>query len=119
MSNTPETDPIVPVVEVGEDFTETVTVAEIGIVARQIGVDPLGEIENGGPRRWEAMARLGWVLDRRRDPKVQPDRWLALTIPALLTACGIPDDDDDDQAQARAAAREAADAANPTDSGRE
>jgi hypothetical protein len=117
--STNQTDPIVPVVEVGDDFTEAVTVAEVGIVARQIGVDPLGEIEQGGPKRWEAMARLGWVLDRRRDPKVQPDRWLGLRIPELLTALGIPEGDTDDQAHARAVAREAADAANPTDSGRE
>lgn len=115
MTNTDEVP--TPVVDLGEDFTEAPTIAEISLVARQLGADPLGEIESGGPKRWEAMARLGWVLDRRRDQKVQPDRWLGLRIPQLLTALGIPEGDTDADQTARAAAREAADAADPTASG--
>lgn len=103
-----------PIAEVGEDFTEALTIQEIGIVARQIGVDPLGEIDRGGPKNWEAMARLGWVLDRRRDQTAKVEAWLGLTIPQLLTALGIPEDDTPAAKDARAAARQAADDVDPT-----
>lgn len=102
---------LTPVCEPGIDFTELVTVREIGIVARQIGADPMGEIEEAGAKRWEAMARLGWVLHRRRDPRAAVDPWLDCPLPKLLELLAIPDETerpaDPDQ-----------DPENPTDSGR-
>jgi hypothetical protein len=103
-----------PVCPAGDDFTELVTIGEISMVARLLKCDPVTEIEQQGPRNWEAMARLGWVLDRRRDPQVSFDVWSALTLPELLTAVGIPHGDTEDDRTARAAARDQADAENPT-----
>jgi hypothetical protein len=103
-----------PVCEVGEDFTELVTIAEIGIVARLLKADPVTEIERQGPQQWEAMARLGWVLDRRRDPSVSFDVWSGLTLPELLAAVGIPMGDTPEDREARAVARDQADAVDPT-----
>lgn len=88
-----------PVVEPGQDFTELVTVGEIGIVARQLGADPIGAIEQGTGQRWEAMARLGWVLERRRNQTATVDRWLGLTLSQLLDTLRVDeqaDEDDDD-----------------------
>lgn len=103
-----------PVCDLGDDFTELVTISEIGIVARLLKTDPITEIERQGPQQWEAMARLGWVLDRRRNPSVSFDTWAALTLPELLTAVGIPMGDTPDERDARRAARDEDDAANPT-----
>lgn len=114
MTDTPRTVPE-PVCATGEDFTELVTIGEISMVARLLKCDPVTEIEQQGERNWEAMARLGWVLDRRRNPGVSFDVWAGLTLPELLTAVGIPHGETPEDREARAVARDQADAANPTE----
>lgn len=114
-NNTPEALPIgEPVCKPGEDFTEAVTIAEIGIVARQLGCNPIIEIEREGPQQWSAMARLGWVLDRRRNPQARHEVWDALTLGQLMRALGIPTGEVPADREARAAAAAEVDAADPT-----
>lgn len=107
--------PVPVVCDPGQDFTDLVTVKEIGIVARQLGCNPIVEIEQGGPKSFDAMARLGWVLHRRTDPQAKPDAWDGLTLPQLLAALGVPMGETQDQVEARRVAEAQADAANPTD----
>lgn len=115
-TTTDQAAPVDPVCKPGEDFTDLVTVAEIGIVARQLGVNPIAEIEGQGPQQWSAMARLGWVLDRRRNPKANHATWDAMTLVQLLAALGIPQGESAEDREARQVAAAEADAANPTDS---
>lgn len=92
-----------PVVEPGEDFLDKLTISELGIIGRQLKADPVAVVSDespgGHPQRWEAMARCGWMLDRRRDSSVPVDRWLELSIPQLLDALAIdPATVDEDRA---------------------
>lgn len=86
-----------PVCPRGTDPADLVTVRELGIIGRQLGADPLGAIENGTELRWEALARLGWVLDRRRDPKAAVDTWLDLPLAELLELLGLDDELEPDE----------------------
>lgn len=103
-----------PVCPLGDDFTELVTIAEIGIVSRQLGCNPIIEIETQGQRQWEAMARLGWVLDRRRDRQAAHSTWDALTLPELMTALGIPMGATPADTEARRELERQADEVDPT-----
>lgn len=105
---------VAPVCGPGEDFTDLVTVAEIGIVARQLGVNPIAEIESSGPQAFTAMARLGWVLDRRRNPQAQHVLWDALTLPELMAALAVPMGETREDTTARKELEAQTDEANPT-----
>lgn len=91
MQHAQELPELEPVCEPGTDPADLVTARELGIIGRQLGADPLGAIEEGTEKRWEALARLGWVLDRRRNPKASVDTWLDVPLGRLLELLGIND----------------------------
>lgn len=112
--STPPTDGLEPVCAPGVDPVELCTVKELGIINRQLGCDAVGAGQDpANPLRWEAMARVGWILDRRRNQTQSVDVWLDLPLSRMLELLGLGDDDRD-EAAATAARVDEFDAADPT-----
>lgn len=105
---TPTTEAPARVVEPGQDPVDLLTVRELGMIAKRIGEDPVNAVQVPTGRRWEALALMGWALDRRRDQAAKADTWLDLPVVALVEALGLDDDPD------AVAVRQAADDADPT-----
>lgn len=103
----------------GLDLIDDLAVRELDIASRKLGADVAGAVgDEAGPLRWYALALLGWLWDKRRDPHAKLDSWLDLNATKLTELLGLNDDDDDDVPAAELTEREEL-AANPTAGARE
>lgn len=107
------TDGLEPVCAPGHDPADLATVRELGIINRQLGADAIAAGQSDGPLRWEALARLGWVLHRRKDPTASVETWLDLELPRLLELLGLADEQEA-EAAANAQAAELLEREDPT-----
>lgn len=101
------------VLEPGTDPIDVLTVRELGIASKRLGEDPVESINAPTTKRFEALATLGWLLDRRTNPQAPIGAWLDLSGNKVMDLLGLLDDDGLDEAGRKALA--AADDANPTD----
>ena len=82
------------VVPEGCDPLDDLTVAELGIVGRQLGCDPYAAVQDKATGlRWEALGRVAWLWAKRRDPRAKLDPILQLTAAQVSALLGLLDDD--------------------------
>lgn len=91
---TPESLPLPKVHTGGGDPVGTLTVAELSELSGLIKGDVVAAITDKTQNRWEALALVGWALDRReRGKDAKREDWRQLTSAQLAEALGLNDTD--------------------------
>lgn len=76
------------------DPVDSLTPVEMRVVNAKLKGDGMKAITEGTAERWDAFARICWVLAKRRDPRAQLATYEGMTITQLGAL--LPDDTDDD-----------------------
>lgn len=104
----------------GVDFLDDLTVAELGVVGRQLKCDPYDAIKDrdaGAGLKWEALGRIVWLWSKRRDPRAKLDPILQLRPTEIGAVLGLFDDDEGDEVEGEGEVDVVDElAANPTES---
>lgn len=82
---TPDVDQLDPV--------DSLTPVEMRVVNAKLTGDGMKAITDGTAERWDALARICWVLAKRRDPRARLATYEGMTITQLGAL--LPDSDDD------------------------
>lgn len=86
----------------GGDPVAKLTVGELSELSQKIKTDVVSAITDKTDKRWDALALVGWALERReRGKEADLAAWRAMTSEQLaealgLNAKGAEDDDQDD-----------------------
>lgn len=87
------------VLDRGTDPLDELTVTELDIVSRQLGLDVYEAVGGAKGMRWAALARLAWLWAKRRDPHAKLQPFLDLNGAQLTEVLRLNDQADDvDQA---------------------